>query len=202
MSWSSFVSILRNASQIVHVVQWNKENKSSTRVPQWKQSRGGGGKEAVLPNITHRYVPPQRVWFWCRFGLKTGMVQWLENRSTSFITRFRHNLYWLLGCLFNLLISECSKFLLNGRMTHKNGSFHSHNISLLKKSWTLFFYTTVCLSGLVILLRGDRPHIFTGVKPLKTFFVLLHWEELFQGSYSLKSERWYSFYIPDQDAAR
>ena len=27
-----------------------------------------------------------------------------------------------------------------------------------------------------------RPHIFTGVKPLKTFNILLHWGELFQGS--------------------
>ena len=24
------------------------------------------------------------------------------------------------------------------------------------------------------LARGDRPHIFTGVKPLKTFYILLH----------------------------
>ena len=26
----------------------------------------------------------------------------------------------------------------------------------------------------VKLARGDRPHIFTGVKPLKTFYILLH----------------------------
>ena len=30
----------------------------------------------------------------------------------------------------------------------------------------------------------DRLHIFTGVKPLKTLnFILLHWGQLFQGSY-------------------
>ena len=48
----------------------------------------------------------------------------------------------------------------------------------------------------------DRPHIFTDVKPLKTFYILLHWGELFQGSYSLKFEPWYSLYIADQDTAR
>ena len=148
--------MLWNASQIL---QRNKENKSSPRVLQWKLSRGrggggggGGGGAAGLPHITQRYEPPQRVCFWCRFGLKIGVVQRLENRWTSFITRFRHNLYERMGCSFNLLITLCCTFLLNGRMTHTNGSFHSHNISLLKKSWLLFFYTTVCLSGLVILL--------------------------------------------------
>ena len=50
--------------------------------------------------------------------------------------------------------------------------------------------------------RVDRPHIFTGVKPLKTFYILLHWGELFQGSYSLKFVPWYSLYIADQDTAR
>ena len=51
------------------------------------------------------------------------------------------------------------------------------------------------------LTRGDRPHIFTGVKRLKTFYILLQWGELFQGSYTLKLERCYSFYIADQDTA-
>ena len=124
----------------------------SENYPGGEGGGGWGGEAAVLPHITHRYEPPQRVCFWCRFGLKIGVVQRLENRWTSFITRFRHNLYERMGCLFNLLITLCCTFLLNGRMTHTNGSFHSHNISLLKKSWLLFFYTTVCLSGLVILL--------------------------------------------------
>ena len=36
----------------------------------------------------------------------------------------------------------------------------------------------------------------------ETFYILLHWGDLFQGSYSLKFERWYRFYIADQDTAR
>ena len=109
--------------------------------------------EAVLPHITHIGM--------CRpkgYGFGAVLVWkqvWFSDQKTAqygFITRFRHNLYWLMGCLFNLLITARSKFLRNGRMTHKNGSFQSHNISLLKKSWLFFFYTTVCLSGLVILL--------------------------------------------------
>ena len=34
------------------------------------------------------------------------------------------------------------------------------------------------------------------------FYILLHWGDLFQGSYSWKFERWYRFYIADQDTAR
>ena len=41
--------------------------------------------------------------------------------------------------------------------------------------------------------KGDRPHIFTGVKPLKTFYILPQWRELFQGFYTLKIEWWYSW---------
>ena len=36
----------------------------------------------------------------------------------------------------------------------------------------------------------------------ETFYILLHWGDLFLGSYSLKFERWYRFYIADQDTAR
>ena len=36
----------------------------------------------------------------------------------------------------------------------------------------------------------------------ETFYILLHWGDFFQGSYSLKFERWYRFYIADQDTAR
>ena len=36
----------------------------------------------------------------------------------------------------------------------------------------------------------------------ETFYILLHWGDLFQGSYSLKFERWYRFYIADQDTVR
>ena len=36
----------------------------------------------------------------------------------------------------------------------------------------------------------------------ETFYILLHWGDLFQGSYSLKFELWYRFYIADQDTAR
>ena len=32
----------------------------------------GGGTPSYN---TYRHVPPQRVSFWCRFGLKTGMAQ-------------------------------------------------------------------------------------------------------------------------------
>ena len=84
--------------------------------------------------------------------------------------------------------------------------------SVKKRMWVFFFIFVI--SNFLLLLpfecnvfvqklaRGDRPHIFTGVKPLKTFFILLHWGELFQGSYSLKFEPWYSLYIADQDTAR
>ena len=41
--------------------------------------------------------------------------------------------------------------------------------------------------------RGDRMHIFTSVKPLKTFYILPQWRELFQGFYTLKIEWWYSW---------
>ena len=35
---------------------------------------GGGGGEGSTPLYqVYRYVPPQRVWFLCRFGLKTGI---------------------------------------------------------------------------------------------------------------------------------
>ena len=36
-------------------------------------------------------------------------------------------------------------------------------------------------------------HIFTSVKPLKTFYILPQWRELFQGFYTLKIEWWYSW---------
>ena len=37
-------------------------------------SSGGGGWGGVQPYISHyRYVPPPRVWFLGRFGLKTGI---------------------------------------------------------------------------------------------------------------------------------
>ena len=42
--------------------------------------------------------------------------------------------------------------------------------------------------------RGNRPHIFTGMKPVKNFYILPQWGELFQGFYTLKFERWYNFY--------
>ena len=82
--------------------------------------------------------------------------------------------------------------------------------NLVKKRMWVFFFIFVISNFLLLLpfecnvfvqklARGDRPHIFTGVKPLKTFFILLHWEELFQGSYSLKLEPWYSLYIANQD---
>lgn len=48
---------------------------------------------------------------------------------------------------------------------------------------------------------GDRPNIFTGVKPFKTFQNLLHdtpMTNIFQEFYTLKIERWYSFYVADQ----
>ena len=37
---------------------------------------------------------------------------------------------------------------------------------------------------------------------MKAFYILLQWGELFQGSYTSKSEWWYSFCIADQDTAR
>ena len=40
--------------------------------------------------------------------------------------------------------------------------------------------------------RGNRLHIFTGVKPLKTFYALPQWGERFDGFYTLKFERWYT----------
>ena len=37
-------------------------------------SRGGGGGGGGTPLYkVYRYVPPQRVWFLSRFGLKTGI---------------------------------------------------------------------------------------------------------------------------------
>ena len=33
----------------------------------------------------------------------------------------------------------------------------------------------------------------------ETFYILCHWGDFFQGSYSLKFERWYRFYIADKD---
>ena len=47
--------------------------------------------------------------------------------------------------------------------------------------------------------RWQAAHLH---QPLKTFHILLHWGELFQGSYSLIFELWYSLYIADQDTAR
>ena len=46
------------------------------------------------------------------------------------------------------------------------------------------------------------PHIFTGMKPLETFYILLQWGELFQRFCTFKFEPWYSFYTADQDMAR
>ena len=34
---------------------------------------GGGGEGREQPYIIYRYVPPPRVWFLGRFGLKTGI---------------------------------------------------------------------------------------------------------------------------------
>lgn len=48
---------------------------------------------------------------------------------------------------------------------------------------------------------GDRPHILTGAKPFKTFYMMLQWGNLFQAFYTLKIERWYSFYVADQGMA-
>ena len=70
---------------------------------------------------------------------------------------------------------------------------------VLYRMWTWLFFTGTAWHKLA---RGDRPHIFTGVKPLKTVYILLHWGELFQGSYSWKFEPWYTLYIADQDTAR
>ena len=57
--------------------------------------------------------------------------------------------------------------------------------NLVKKRMWVFFFIFVISNFLLLLpfecnvfvqklARGDRPHIFTGVKPLKTFFILLH----------------------------
>ena len=57
--------------------------------------------------------------------------------------------------------------------------------NLVKKRMWVFFFIFVISNFLLLLpfecnvfvqklARGDRPHIFTGVKPLKTFYILLH----------------------------
>ena len=67
-------------------------------------------------------------------------------------------------------------------------SFHFHwRLALSLVNFKNYMYNFVFVFTWK-LARGDRPHIFTGVKPLKTFYILLQWGELFQGSYTLKFE--------------
>ena len=53
--------------------------------------------------------------------------------------------------------------------------------------WKSAFYVAALQK--LKLARGDRPHIFTGVKPLKPFIYCSIEETSFRGSYSLKFER-------------
>ena len=37
--------------------------------------------------------------------------------------------------------------------------------------------------------KGDRPHMFTGVNPFKTFYILLQWEEFNEGAGNKKVKK-------------
>ena len=49
--------------------------------------------------------------------------------------------------------------------------------------------------------RWEAAHLHRR-ETFETFYILHHWGDFFQGSYSWKFERWYRFYIADQDTAR
>ena len=107
-----------------------------------------------------------------------------------------------ISLLCYMIVSHCC------HLSVTRTSFHFHwrpALSLVNfKNYMYNFCFFLILKFFVFtwkLTRGDRPHIFTGVKPLKTFYILLQWGGLFQGSYTLKFERCYSFYIADQGAA-
>ena len=68
----------------------------------------------------------------------------------------------------------------------------------------LFQINQNCHALTIPLGGGFWPHreLYGDIKPLKTFYILLQWGELFQGFYTLEIERWYGFYVADQDKAR
>ena len=101
-----------------------------------------------------------------------------------------------LGCsfhyedMFTFISLLC--YMIVGHCCHRSvtrTSFHFHwRLALSLVNFKNYMYNFVFVFTWK-LARGDRPHIFTGVKPLKTFYSLLQWGELFQGSYTLKFER-------------
>ena len=90
------------ASHVKKKIIWNLTNRKENscrnlHLEKWKHAgaqaalaTGGGGGTPLYK--VYRYVPPQRVWFLSRFGLKTGIdfdnyglkSEWMNEWKTSF----------------------------------------------------------------------------------------------------------------------
>ena len=63
--------LISHSTTVNETLQMTAQNLFSALLSCWQPPRGGGGGTPLYK--LYRYVPPQRVWFSSRFGLKTGI---------------------------------------------------------------------------------------------------------------------------------